>query len=66
MGAETVASFGATTTNMHFQTFATYVIYDKFIIKSEIKFSDRYDQALNLENSTTNHKKIEYEDLLIK
>ena len=47
------------------------MIYDKFINKFEIKFTDRYDQALNLENSylviilvvsTTNHKKIEYED----
>ena len=47
------------------------MIYDKCINKFEIKFSDRYDQALNLENSyfliileikTTNHKKIEYED----
>ena len=47
------------------------MIYDKFINKFEIKFTDRYDQALNLENSyfviileisTTTHKKIEYED----
>jgi len=50
------------------------MIYDKFINRFEIKFINRFDQALNMDNnhfliilevSTTSHKKIELEDLLL-